>query len=91
MIERVESKIFVTENNSKTAVAEVIEGCGCGFTHLIRIHPDYKQDEEVFRKCLKLCNTVNDAYMMKDYMNGSYEREYLINNPDVAVMIDKII
>lgn len=90
MIERVESKIFVTENNSKTAVAEVIEGCGCGFTHLIRIHPDYKQDIDIFKKCLQLCDNVVSG-VTEEFLKESIEREYVRTNENIAVVIDKII
>lgn len=89
---KVISKVYVVENGYNTVIAEVIENCGCGFTDLIRIKPNYEKELNVIAKCMDICD-ISANLMEKNIqrIDECINRGYLIYNPDIAIVVDGII
>lgn len=93
-ISKVVSKVYAVVNDKQKVVAEVIEGCGCGFDYLIRIKPEYKFVEDIFVKCLSLCNiSLGNTIITKEVIEKSIDNGYPINSmyQNIALIIDEII
>lgn len=89
-VSKVISKLYAVVDGEQKAVAEVVEGCGCGFTHLIRIDENYKSALPIFAKCLQLCGytTINLTY---EDIEISIKDGYAVKNQNIAVIIDKVL
>lgn len=89
-VSKVVSKLYAVENGSNVVVAEVIENPGCGFDYLIRIIPEYKENVEVFNKCLDICN-ISVVGEIRRFIEESINRGYIIRHEEIAFIIDEII
>ena len=91
-ISKVISKVYAVVDGKQKAVAEVIEGCGCGFTHLIRIEEKYKSALPIFAKCLQICgNDYAEINITYEQVERSIKNGYVWNNESIAVIIDKVL
>lgn len=84
------TKIYVVEDNTQKAVAEVIENCGCGFEWLIRVNPDYKYDKTIINKCLAVLHTVVVEWN-EESVNKWIENGYVNNHETMAFIVDEVI
>lgn len=89
-ISKVISKLYAVVDGEQKAVAEVIEGCGCGFTHLIRIEEQYKSALPIFAKCLQICGYTH-IDLTYEQVEKSIKNGYVWNNESIAVIIDKVL
>ena len=96
-IEKIVTRLFAVEENRNKAVAEVIEGCGCGFDYLIRITKQYAYDTKVFEKCASICgvNSLRDVTteesIDKSIIEKSYKDGFLYKHENIAIVVDDII
>lgn len=88
-INKVVSKLYAVVNHENKVVAEVIENPGMGFDYLIRIDEKYKTALPIFAKCMFLCNVYEDIDY--NFVNASYERQYILGHENVALMVDKYV
>lgn len=89
---KIVSKLFVVENNRNKAVAEVVEGCGCGFEYLVRIEKEYVYSLPIFAKCMSICGIPdNEINIDKDFIEQSLKREFIYTHEEIALVVDKIL
>ena len=84
------TKIYVWENDTSKAVAEVIENCGCGFEWLIRVNEEHKHDLVIINKCLAVLHTVVVG-IDKEKINEWIENGYVTNHETMAFIVDEVI
>lgn len=89
-ISKVVSKIYAVVDDKQKVVAEVIEGCGCGFDYLIRIKPEYSKILDIWNKCLMLCG-ICVVGLDNVIVNESIENGYYSTHEEIAVIVDEII
>lgn len=84
------TKIYVWENDTNKAVAEVIENCGCGFEWLIRVNEEHKHDLVIINKCLSVLHTVVVG-IDEEKINEWIEKGYITNHETMAFIVDEVI
>lgn len=84
------TKIYVWENDTSKAVAEVIENCGMGFEWLIRVNEEHKHDLVIINKCLAVLHTVVVG-IDKEKINEWIENGYVTNHETMAFIVDEVI
>jgi hypothetical protein len=84
------TKIYVWENDTNKAVAEVIENCGCGFDWLIRVNEEHKHDLVIINKCLSVLHTVVVG-IDEAKINEWIEKGYVTNHETMAFIVDEVI
>lgn len=91
-ISKVISKVYAVVDGEQKAVAEVVEGCGCGFTHLIRIEEKYKSALPIFAKCLQICGyDMNSHLLTYEDIENSIKTGYVLANHNIAVVVDEVL
>lgn len=84
------TKIYVWENDTNKAVAEVIENCGMGFEWLIRVNEEHKHDLVIINKCLSVLHTVVVG-IDEEKINEWIEKGYITNHETMAFIVDEVI
>ena len=84
------TKIYVWENDTNKAVAEVIENCGMGFEWLIRVNEEHKHDLVIINKCLAVLHTVVVG-IDEEKINEWIEKGYITNHETMAFIVDEVI
>ena len=84
------TKIYVWENDTSKAVAEVIENCGMGFEWLIRVNEEHKHDLVIINKCLAVLHTVVVG-IDEAKINEWIENGYVTNHETMAFVVDEVI
>ena len=91
-VSKVISKVYAVVDGEQKAVAEVVEGCGCGFTHLIRIDEKYKSALPIFARCLQLCGyDINIHLLTYADIENSIKDGYAVKIQNIAFVVDKVL